>query len=464
MDPRSLKFAADACMGQLLHAHGPALFYRICTDSRQARQGDLFVALRGDRFDGHDFLSAVFSAGAVAAVVEQGSAHKVPQGVATIVVENTRIALGKIAAAYRRDFDIPMIAIAGSNGKTSTKELIASVLKQKFETTWSEGSFNNEIGVPLTLLRVEKKSEAGVFEIGTNHPGELAPLIKMVSPSIGVITSIGREHLEFFKDIAGVAQEEGWLAELLPADGLLVINGDTALVDHIIARTSARVKKVGFGLHNDWVVRQQSLDQQGAVFSLQGPDSEISGDYRIALLGQHQMLNAALSIVVGREHGLGRAEIQRGLTECRPAKMRLEAKKAGGILLLDDAYNANADSMLAALQTLRDFPCKGRRIAVLGEMSELGETALAAHCEVGRRTAELGFDHLIAIGKQATVMGHAARSAGLQNVNEISEVEMACDRVKSLVRAGDVVLVKASRSARLERVVEALQRLGSEVN
>jgi len=219
MDARSLRFVAAACAGEILQASPEVRVRRVCTDSRQLQAGDLFFALRGGQFDGHEFVAEAARKGAAAIVGERG---RLPQGLATcpvIVVENTRKALGDLAAQYRKDFELPMTAVAGSNGKTTTKELVASVLRQRLTTLCSEASFNNDIGVPLTLLRLEESHDAAVLEAGTNHPGELAPLVKMIEPGYGILTCIGREHLEFFGDVSGVAREEGWLAELLPAQG-----------------------------------------------------------------------------------------------------------------------------------------------------------------------------------------------------------------------------------------------------
>jgi len=219
MEARPLKFIAAACAGEQLNGSPDELVQRICTDSRNVRQGDLFFALPGEKFDGHDFVEQVIRKGVVGVVVRRDRAPASANGSSVIAVEDTRAALGQFAARYRQDFRLPIIAIGGSNGKTTTKELVASVLRQRLPIVWSEASFNNAIGVPLTMLKLENWHEAAVLEVGTNHPGELAPLVKMIQPKYGIITSIGREHLEFFQNVEGVAQEEGWLAELLPSDG-----------------------------------------------------------------------------------------------------------------------------------------------------------------------------------------------------------------------------------------------------
>src|ERR1039457_2816644 len=288
MEARSLKFVAAACAGEQLTGAPDTRVNRVCTDSRKAQAGDLFFALAGEQFDGHDFLRQVAEKGAGAVVVERKRVPAGWSGCAMIAVENTRKALGQLASVYRADFRLPLVAVGGSNGKTTTKELVASVLRQKLATLWSEASFNNDIGVPLTLLRLEKSHQAAVLEAGTNHPGELAPLVKMIQPKFGVITNIGREHLEFFGDVAGVALEEGRLAELLPADGKLFLNGDNEWAEKIAARTKAKIVRVGFGEKNDWRATKVRLDKNGGTFQVTAPKEEFCGEYRINLLGRHQ--------------------------------------------------------------------------------------------------------------------------------------------------------------------------------
>jgi UDP-N-acetylmuramoyl-tripeptide--D-alanyl-D-alanine ligase len=452
-----VEFILGACAGKLVAGLPGTLVKRVNTDSRAAQPGDLFVALAGERHDGHDFLRDVIQKGVAAVMVETS---KVPASLpkcAVIAVENTRRALGQVAARYRSDFSLPVVAVGGSNGKTTTKELLASILRQKLATVWSEASFNNDIGVPLTLLRLEKKHEAGVMEVGTNHPGELAPLLGMVRPKMGVITNIGREHLEFFNDLAGVAQEEGTLAEQLPAGGVLFMNGDNEWTPQIVHRTQARSVRVGLGDNNDWRASNIRLVNQGVAFRVETRAADLSGDYRINLFGRHQVMNAMLAMAVGAELGLSRAEIERGLAECQAPKMRMQLWEANGVRVLDDAYNANADSMLAALQTLQDMPCKGRRVAVLGDMAELGSHSEEAHLEVGRRVADSGVGQLFAVGALAALIAKAAREMGLNRVFEFPDAESAAAVVKGFVKPGDVVLIKASRAARLERIAEALR-------
>ena len=452
-----MKFIAEACGAEIFGGAAGVEIKSVCTDSRAAKAGDLFFAIRGEKFDGHDFINEIAAKGAAAVVVEKKKLPAKLPPCAVMAVDDVRIALGKFAAAYRKQFDLPVIAVGGSNGKTTVKELVASVLRQKFSTLWSEASFNNDIGVPATLLRLKKSHQAAALEAGTNHPGELAPLVKMIAPKFGVITNIGREHLEFFGDVAGVAQEEGSLAELLPADGKLFLNGDNEWSEKIAARTKATIVRVGFGEKNDWCAKKIRLDKSGVTFQVVAAKVEFCGEYRINLLGRHQVTNALFAIALGAELELDRAEIQDGLVACPPPKMRLNFWEVNGVRVLDDSYNANADSTIAALETLCGLPLQGRRVAVLGDMAELGAHSAAAHAEVGRRAAELKLGQLFAIGKMAAVTGKAARDAGLMRVFEFAEVEAALNVVRGFLKPGDVVLLKASRVSRLERIAEMLK-------
>jgi len=458
VETRSLKLIAKACGAVILGGATDAEVKAICTDSRTAKAGDLFFAIKGDKFDGHDFVAEVAVKGVAAIIVESKKVPTVGLNCPLLGVKSVRAALGKLAAAYRQEFVLPVIAVGGSNGKTTVKELIASVLRQKFSTLASEASFNNDIGVPMTLLGLKKTHQAAVLEAGTNHPGELAPLVNMIAPKVGVITSIGREHLEFFGDVAGVAQEEGWLAELLPANGKLFLNGDGEWSDKIAVRTKSQVIRVGFGGENNWCAKKVRLDKNGVSFQVTAPKDEFCGEYRVNLLGRHQAVNSLFAIAIGAELGLTRAEILRGLAECQPVKMRLNFWEANGLRVLDDSYNANADSTIVALETLCGLPLQGRRVAVLGDMAELGAYGAAAHAEIGRRAAELEVSQLFAVGKMAAVTAQAARDAGLTRVFEFAEVEAAMNVVRSFLKPGDVVLLKASRSARLERIAEMLKK------
>jgi UDP-N-acetylmuramoyl-tripeptide--D-alanyl-D-alanine ligase len=455
METRSLSQIAAACQGRLLRGAPQLQIRGVCTDSRSVEPGNLFVALRGERLDGHDFLPEAIERGAGALLM--AADHPLASSHPSIQVDDTRGALGKIASSYRQEFSLPIIGVGGSNGKTTTKELLAAVLRSRLQTLWSPASFNNDIGLPLTLLRLEKKHQALVIELGTNHPGELANLMLLSRPRYGVLTSIGREHLEFFLDLNGVIEEEGALAEWLPADGALFINGDIPQIDRILKRSSARIIRAGFSPNNDWRAANVQMDRGGLQFTVETGHQDFATEYQVQLLGRHQVINALLAIAVGKELGLSRAEVQHGLTEFVPPDKRLTLRDSNGIFILDDSYNANADSMAAALATLRDLQCDGRRVAVLGDMAELGESARSAHNAAGREAADAGADQLFLIGKMASVTAEAARAGGVKNIEVFGDVSEAADSVRRFLRPGDLVLVKGSRSARLERLTEHLR-------
>jgi UDP-N-acetylmuramoyl-tripeptide--D-alanyl-D-alanine ligase len=449
MQPRPLQFAIKACDGQP-HGIDPHInFQRVCTDTRKLQRGDLFVALRGENFDGNQFAAAAIAAGAVAVIVDA------PCDGPSLVVPNTRRAFGQLATAHRAEMEATVFGIAGSNGKTSTKEMLAAILRAQMETLHSEASFNNDIGVPATLLSIEPHHHAVVLELGTNHPGELAPLVKMAAPQFGLLTGIGREHLEFFGNLEGVAREEGVLGELLPAGGKLFLYGDDDWSQSIAQRSNAPVTTVGFGEANEWRVSAVNVSETGTTFEVRAPSAELSGEYTTPLLGRHQAANATLAIAAAAELGLDREAIARGLAECPASAMRLQLSEKNGVRWLNDAYNANADSVKAALETLASLPVKGKRYAVLGEMAELGDHAELAHREAGEHAAKV-LGGLIAVGASAAITVGAAQEAGLTKVKAVPDAEAAACVLREWLQADDVVLLKASRAARLEQLEDLI--------
>lgn len=459
MDPQPLHWLAAACGVTLDPSPGTTMVRRVVTDSRVAGPGDLFVALRGERFDGHDFLSDVAARGVAGVLFDAKRPAHLSKGVVALEVADPRVAYGQLAGRYRRRFTLPVICVGGSNGKTTTKELIAAVLAPGFSTLKSEASFNNDIGVPATLLQMESHHGAAVLEAGTNHPGELAPLVRLIAPRIGVLTSFGREHLEFFGDLAGVVQEEGTLAEELPPGGTLVLDGDSPFTDGVAQRTQpgVNVVRIGHGPQNHWRVHSVSQDWDGLTFRVDSvPHPDWSGVWRVPLPGEHSAQNATYALAVAAELGINPAAARTALAAFHPPKQRLALTRVGELRILDDTYNANADSMLAALRTLSDLPCTGRRVAVLGDMGELGPMTETAHVEVGQASAQ-GMDALFAIGQWATATAAAAQSAGLGRAHAFASVESALPVLREYLQPGDTLLVKASRSARLEQVIRSLQ-------
>lgn len=472
MQERSLTYFVEACHGKLAGGRAQAHVCGVSTDSRTIRNGELFIALVGEKFDGHKFIDAAIQKGASAIVVEcsrvcESDIEKWSRRIGVVVVENTKTALGNIAARYRKDFNIPIIAVCGSNGKSTTKELIASVLGQRFVTHKSPASFNNDIGVPLTLLGIEPRHKAAVIEVGTNHPGELKPLLDMVVPRYGVLTMIGREHLGFFGSLEIVAREEGTLAEVLPPEGKLFVcaqgeaDNGTALENHIfnsvLSRCRAPVITVGLGgTTSNWRARLLKTAIDKTLFYVEFPQGDYSGEYEVNLPGRHQITNALLAIAIGAEFGLTRDEIRSGLKNATPPYMRMQRQRWCGALILNDAYNANPDSMKAALQTLSELECEGKKIAVIGTMAELGNYSETAHKEAGELAAKFGINSVIAVGEFARLIADSARNAGVGDVFICEDAKSAADRLKTICRSGDLVLIKASRSAKLEKTLEFL--------
>ena len=456
MDPRSLQFVVDACGGTLIDGVSAGEIRRVVTDSRSVQAGDLFVALKGDRFDAHEFLPGLVGRPGISALVARGRESLAIAGLPRVVVDDTRQSLGLLAAAHRRGFGLPVVCVGGSNGKTTTKELIASVAGPRLRILKSEASFNNDIGVPLSLLSLDSFHEAAVLEAGTNHPGELAPLVRMISPRLGVITSIGREHLEFFGDLDGVIREEGALAEALPGageGGVLFLDGDSPFASTLASRTGARVVRVGFGGANDWSAEIVSMDWTSTLFRVRCPDPAWSGVYSMNLPGRHSVPNALYALAVSCELGVEPAAARDGLAAFRPASRRLACREVAGVRILDDTYNANADSMLAALRTFAELPCAGRRWAVLGDMAELGEATEEAHREVGLAAARLGIGPIVAIGRRSDI---TVAASGRAVDRAFGDSEPAARLLLGELRSGDTVLVKASRSSALDRVVDRL--------
>ena len=457
MERLELDFVAEATGGVLKDAGAGITVEGVGIDSREIGRGELFFAIVGERFDAHEFLDQVIERQAGACVVEASRLKKPLEGYPHVLVDDTQTALQRLASRYRLRYDPAVIAVTGSNGKTSTKAYLNTLLSQRLNTCYSPRSFNNHIGVPLSLLQIEGRTEAAVFEAGTNHPGEIEQLVNLIKPGIGVLTFVGRSHLEFFGSVEAVADEKAALAAGLPANGVLFVNGDLPVLDRILARTNCRAVKVGFGPDNDWRIGNWSLDREGTAFDMASPRYEGTRRYRLPVLGSHHLINVGLAAAVGAELGLGEAELIAGVANCGAEKLRMEWGQYGGVAVIADCYNANADSTVAALKTLRAYPVPGERYCVLGDMGELGEFSAQAHEEVGRTAAESGLDHLIGIGRWAGQLKRSAQEGGIGTARVCEDWSEAGHILAARLQPGDAVLVKASRSVRLDRLVDFLR-------
>ena len=444
--------ASWAC-GRLVAGNGNVTATNVCTDTRELKPGDLFVAIRGGKHDGHDFLADAARLGAVGAIAEKSPVH-LPSEFGLIEVSDTVRALQALASAYRASLALKAVCITGSNGKTSTKDLTASVLARRLNVTRTDGNLNNHIGLPLTLLRAGSAHDAGVFEIGTNHPGEIAPLAAIARPDMAIITNIGVAHIEFMGSREAIAQEKGMLAEAVGKDGTVILNADDDFTPAIANRTRARVVTAGL---QGGDVRATDLEQLsgGIKFRLHATGQCVGAELPVP--GEHMVRNALLACAAGIVFGVTLEECARGLRDLQLTPGRLTQKTVAGIGILDDSYNANPDSMCAALVTLARMPVGGRRIAVLGRMGELGSESESGHRLVGEVAGRERIPCLITVGDEARWIAESAEAGGVPTVIRTANTDDAARALRGLAKPGDMVLIKGSRSARLESVVHAME-------
>lgn len=428
------------------------------TDSRSLPPASLFVALRGDRFDGHDFVEAAVRAGARAVLVDrEGDAKLGPSSVPRLVVADTLKALGQIARHARMLRRQPVLAVTGSNGKTTTKELIAAALSTRGEVHKTEGNLNNLIGLPLTLLRWPESSWACVVEMGMNARHEIERLAEIAAPQVGIITVVGAAHLEGLGTIESVARAKGELFERMPADGVAVVNDDDPLIKSICEPLAGARRKVRFGRAPGVDVRLVEHRVSAAGIALRFDVAGTVIDTELPLPGVHNAMNAAGAAAVAWVAGIAPHDIAAGLSRVKVPGSRLRVLRdvGPGVGVLDDTYNANPQSMIASFETLRGL-ASGRRVAVLGDMFELGEASDGLHREVGEAAAASGIAWLLALGPCAPATAQGARSRGAEAKAYESMDALVADLDAGLQR-GDWVVVKGSRGMQMERVVKHLQ-------
>ena len=455
MNPLSLSQIAQFAGGSISCGDETVVVDKVSTDSRTLKSGELFVALRGENFDGHNFLESAAKAGAGGAIVESTWKGEIPSNFALIRAKDTLQAYQELAANYRKSLTLKVVAITGSNGKTSTKDFTAAVLARQFQVAKTEGNFNNHVGLPRTILEATSEDEVGVWEIGMNHPGEIAALAKLAAPDVAIITNIGLAHIEFVGSRKKIAEEKGALAEAVGIEGTVILNADDPFSRSIAPRVRGKVVLAGT---STGTIRASEINQTES-----GADFTISeGAHRcraqLPVPGLHMVQNALLAVAAGRVFGVSLEDCAAGLAAAPLAKARLQIKQIGGVEFIDDSYNANPDSMKAALRTLAELPADGKRIAVLGEMRELGDELDRGHREVGETAATLKIDYLIAIGNVAAAIYDAAKRAGLEKIAIVASTSEAAELLGEIAAPGDLVLVKGSRLARTERVIEAFRK------
>jgi UDP-N-acetylmuramoyl-tripeptide--D-alanyl-D-alanine ligase len=448
---------AEFTVSQVLEATGGALagaahrsaFSGVSTDTRTIKRGNLFVAIKGENFDGHDFLLRAVENGAAGVVISSADAY-VPEKTTAVLVADTVAALQDLAHYHRRRFTLPVIGITGSNGKTTTKDMTAAVLSGRLRVLKTQANYNNEIGLPQTLLGLAADHQAAVVEMGMRARGEIARLAAVAAPTIAVITNVGETHIEILGSIENIAAAKSELVAAIPADGLVILNADIPLVKAMQAKTAARA--VLYGLGPDAAVRAENIAAGGrdTTFDCRHPGGAFS--VTVPAVGKHNIYNALAALAVGLELGLAPGEIRAGLATFQASAMRLAIEKIGPYTVINDAYNASPLSMQAAIDTL-GMVARGRKVAVLGDMLELGDMAAAAHAKVGEQLADSGVQVVVTVGEQARHIAAAALEGGVKVAVPCANHDEAAEALQKLLRPGDTVLVKGSRGMKMEKIL-----------
>ncbi len=438
-------------------------FTDIVTDTRKIVPGALFVALKGERFNGEDFVSQAIEQGAAGVLVGSQFQQTDDEFGATVIkaVTDTQLAYQQLAAFWRRRFDIPVIAITGSNGKTTTKDMTAAVLSARFPVLKTQGNFNNEIGMPYTLLQLNDMHRVAVVEIGMRGLGQIASLAPFAAPEIGIVTNVGETHIELLGSIENIAKAKAELVEAIPAGGTVILNNDNPYTAAMKDKVREGVRVVTFGIDEDADIKAAALiSHDGKTFfqcrvGRGGEQKQLS----IPMLGRHNVSNALAAVAAGYVLGLTVEQIAQGLEDLEMTGMRFECRRVGAYNIINDAYNASPMSMEASLSTLKELTTdKGKRsLAVLGDMLELGHVAVPAHQKVGQQAAAAGVCGLITLGEMGREIAKGAKEAGLDAVYSFDTHEEAAAKLRELLQPEDTILFKGSRGMKMETIIDLLQ-------
>jgi UDP-N-acetylmuramoyl-tripeptide--D-alanyl-D-alanine ligase len=425
----------------------------VSTDSRQVKPGELFIALKGYRFNGHDFLAAAAKSGAAALVIMEETS--VADGIAVVKVRDTLKALGDLARYQRRRFTGPLIAITGSNGKTTTKDLIASVFERERSVVKTEANLNNEVGLPFTLFKITPQTQTVVVEMGMRGLGQIRQLTGIAEPSVGVITNVGFTHLELLKTQQNIARAKAELIEALPKNGLAILNGDDPFVRDMVHATKAKTVFYGIdGPDLDYRAGMIELNKTGSHFEVCFKNNILK--LTLPIPGRHNIMNAIAAVAVAKELGVSDRAIQSGLAEPLLTGKRLHLIEKNGFQLIDDTYNASPTSVKAALDVLTSGEPGKRKIAVLADMLELGPTAAKIHYELGGYAAQAGIDYLFAYGELAKEYVSGMEKLIKDKAEFFSDKQALIDRLRAYIKPGDSILIKGSRGMKMEEIVNAL--------
>jgi len=454
------KTIAKMTQGRLRAAEGIGVS-KISIDSRQDNTGSLFVAIPGERFDGHDYVQQAVNNGATLVLAQEGK--NIPDNIPAVFVPDTVKALGLLASAYRDLFKIPVVAVTGSVGKTSTKEMIASILSAKFRVHKTKGNFNNEIGLPLSVLELEDHHEAAVFELGMRGFGEISELSRIVKPDIAVITNIGITHIERLGTRQNILKAKLEILDGMDKDGTVVLNGDDELLSGLKGLLPHKTVFYGINEGNDILAYDLCRKgEAGVSFKVQSPQEDT--EYFVPAPGIHNVHNALAGLAVARILGMTESEIKEGMAAYTGERLRLSIEEKDGIKFINDSYNAAPSSMKAALDVLNDIGKGKRKWAVLGDMLELGDYSEDAHREIGRLVSTLGIDYLVGIGKDARyyVKGTEENQDNRTTAILFDSISDARNYIQTLMQKDDVLLFKGSRMMKLDVLVQEL--IGKEWN
>ncbi|GMA99702.1 UDP-N-acetylmuramoyl-tripeptide--D-alanyl-D-alanine ligase [Pelosinus sp. IPA-1] len=435
--------------GNLVNSIRLVNFTGVSTDTRTVKQGDLFIPLVGENFDGHDFIEQAIKNGASGVIFSRKN-MLISKEITAIEVEDTLLALQNLARFHRQRFTIPVVAITGSNGKTTTKDMAAAVLSSKFHVLKTEANYNNEIGLPLTLLQLTKQHEVAVVEMGMRGKGQIRQLANIALPTIAIITNIGETHLELLGSIENIASAKAELLEFIPKSGLSLLNADNSYVKKMSKQVNSRVQF--FGLEQgDIKAENIQMGTQNMKFSCRFAHHEFPVE--IPAIGKHNVYNGLAAIALGLELGLNVEEICAGFKNFNASPMRLHIEKLSDYLVINDAYNASPMSMVAAIDTLVEV-AKGRKVAVLGDMLELGPVAIEAHGNIGDRLAFCQVDIVVTVGELATNIARRASACGIKKVVACANHKEAQEALQKLIEPGDTILVKGSRGMKMENIIK----------
>lgn len=454
MDAQSISQITTWSEAQLLSGDPARMVSGFSKDTRTLEAGELYIALKGENFDGNHFITEAAAKGASGALIDGDVPKDLPTSFALLRVENTLEALQRLAAAWRGELSCRVVMITGSSGKTTTKDFTTAVLGSAKRVTATQGNYNNNIGLPLTMLRASRSDEVAVWEIGMNHRGEIAPLAALGKPDVAIITNIGTAHIGFLGSREMIAEEKGDLFAALSPDGLAIVPAADDFCEVLVKRTKARVMRVGIEC-GDLQARRLEISDAGTKFEIVYENQSYPAF--LSIPGKHMVSNALLALAAGMACGVSLEQGIAALKNLQASKSRLAIQEYGGITIIDDTYNANPDSMEAALATIENLRCSGRRIAVLGRMGEMGDYAEQGYQRVGKAAA--GLDLLITVGSETNVMAEAAREAGVREVHEVLNNKEASQVLLAVAKPGDLVLVKGSLTARMKEVVDKFKGL-----